>query len=117
VPYILALTPYRHVFVTIDSKLISIFVTLHPIVEHDVVMAVFICLFACYLSSRFAAIRCTVKCAFTYQSRPFHVPQKSITCLAEFRAHKFLGPCKQNLNFIFFTKYRSSDLVQESEVG
>jgi hypothetical protein len=36
VPYILALTPYRDVFVTIDTNLISKFVTLHPVVAHDV---------------------------------------------------------------------------------
>jgi hypothetical protein len=61
-PYILALTPYGDVFVTIDSNLISKFVSLHPVVAHDVVMAVLlgvcssVCLFVCLLS--LVAFRC-----------------------------------------------------------
>jgi hypothetical protein len=53
VPDMLELTPYRHVFVTIDSNRISTFVSLHPLVAHNVVMAVlldvylFVCLFVC----------------------------------------------------------------------
>jgi hypothetical protein len=47
VPNILALTPYRDVFVAIDSNRISKFVSIH-----DVVMAVLLggCLFVCVLS-------------------------------------------------------------------
>jgi len=61
VPYILALTPYRDVFVTIDSNLISQFVTLHPVVAHDVMAVLLgvsssVCLFVYLLS--LVAFRC-----------------------------------------------------------
>jgi hypothetical protein len=106
VPYILALTPYCDVFVTIDSNLISTFVSLHPIVAHDVVMAKLldVCLFVYLLS--LVAFCCNKnptdeqlysEVRFTSYSRRFHVPQQSTTCLVEFSANKFLGLCKQNL--------------------
>jgi hypothetical protein len=47
VPFILVLTLYRDVFVTIDSNLISKFVSLRPIVAHDVAMAVMLGVCSC----------------------------------------------------------------------